>query len=83
MKLKIEQIGTIEEIPDKNYVITIDPQDIEVIKEGFGNPPELDEFDCFFIITENGEHKEVLAIKRCIPWMWKNLYRISQEEEGE
>jgi hypothetical protein len=80
MNVKIERIGTVEDLPtDESLGWTADEGTDNVkrtlIAEGF-MLDDVDEFNSFLVSTESGEYTEIYGIKYSIPFNWYYAYRF-------
>ena len=81
MKLKITNVGTVEDINDREdlFLCNVDI-DVDHIKRYLGDTQELYDFNCFFLKVEYGRYTEIYATDG-IPWLWRTLWKIEQVEE--
>ena len=70
--------GVVENLDDDLTLVT-DSQDIEKIKQYFGNPDWWD-FDGCFVKIEGGEYKQVYCFEGGIPYLDKPVYKITSKE---
>lgn len=70
--------GTIADLDGReDLVLATDLQDVEPVKEHFGNRPAVQEFDGFFLLIEDGEYQEVYGFRGIVPDLSKPVYRIT------
>jgi len=53
-------------------------QDVEFIKEYFGNRPAVEQFDGFLVNIEDGEYTEVYGFEGNIAYTYKPVYKITR-----
>jgi len=53
-----------------------DSQDVSSIKEHFGNPDKLSDFDSFFVDIHNGDYERVYGMVGIIPYTNKRVIKI-------
>jgi len=70
------EIGDFEKRKDLHLVT--DSQDVNAIKNYFGNKPSVD-YDSFLVKIENGEYKEVYGFDGTIPRLDKPVFKIEQK----
>lgn len=76
-KFDAKFIGNIQSINDRtDLTLVTDWQDVIAIKEYFGNPECLDDFDGCFVKVDDGEYTEVLCFEGIVPNLDKSLYEI-------
>lgn len=78
-RLVIERVGTLRDLPAELGLVT-DSQEVQYIKELFGNPPEMAEFDGFLIKVGEGEITAVWGFHGNIPYLHKDAYSIQFKE---
>lgn len=52
----------------------VDTQDVEPIKQYFGDIAQ--DYDSFFVISDNGDYTAVWGMYNIVPWLDKPVYRI-------
>jgi len=68
---------TVRDLDNRDDLIFVsDSQDVQAIKEYFGNPPELEDFDSFFVKIEDGEYTEVYGVEGIVPLLEKDACKI-------
>ncbi len=73
-------VGNIESINErKDLTLLTDSQDVQAVKDHFGNPEWFDEFDGCFVKVKDGEYEEVLCFEGIVPNLNKSLYEIVEE----
>lgn len=79
-KVDAKFVGNIRSINDRtDLTLVTDSQDVQAIKEHFGNPEVLNDFDGCFVKVEDGEYAEVLCFEGIVPELDKSLYEIVVE----
>ena len=53
-----------------------DSQDVEFLREYFGNNLDMFELDSFFVKIEDGDYTEVYGIEGIVPNLEKTLFKI-------
>jgi hypothetical protein len=72
-------VGTVADLDLRNdLTLATDSQDVEAIKEYFGNRPAVEEFDGFLVKIEDGEYTEVYGFPGNIAWLRKPVYKITR-----
>ncbi|MFA5409976.1 MAG: hypothetical protein WC343_14480 [Bacilli bacterium] len=78
--IRVKHSGTIADIQDRQDLILVDlSQDVDAIKQHFGNRKSLKQFDGFFIKVDNGDYEEVYGFSGNIPYLTKDIYKITLE----
>lgn len=71
-------VGLIEAVmkhqPD--FMLLTDSQDVEAIKDYFGNDEDIEEYDGFFVKIKDGDYSRIYAFYGSVPFNWKELYEI-------
>ena len=78
--VRATRAGTVGEFDKtKPYLGVADTsQDVEAIKEYFGNRPAVEQFDGFLVKVEDGEYAEVYGFEGNIAYTWKPVYKITR-----
>ena len=53
-------------------------QDVEAIKEYFGNRPAVEQFDGFLVNIEDGDYSEVYGFEGNVAYTGKPVYKITR-----
>jgi hypothetical protein len=70
-------VGSLEK--EKPYLqLATDYQEVEFIKEYFGNRPAVQDFDGFLVNTEDGEYSEVYGFSGNIAYTYKTVFKITR-----
>lgn len=78
--INVELAGTIKDLDKRQDLQLItDSQDVEAIKEHFGNDQDLEDFEGFFIKIDNGDYDEVYGFEGIIPDLEKDIYKVKME----
>lgn len=78
--INVELAGTIKDLDKRQDLQLItDSQDVEAIKERFGNDQDLEDFGGFFIKIDNGDYDEVYGYEGTIPDLDKDIYKVIME----
>ena len=64
------------EIKFPDLVFVSDSQDVEAIKEHFGNHPDIEDYDSFFVEVGDGEYTEVFGMEGIVPHYDKYVYDV-------
>jgi len=77
-RITAKRIGTIKDINKReDLTLLTDSQDVESVKEYFGNRKAVDEFDGFFVKVGEGDYDEIYGFEGSVPYLSKSLYKIS------
>lgn len=75
------RIGILQDLKHREDLILVtDNQDVDAIKEQFGNPIELKEFDGFLVKVEEGELEEVYGFEG-VPFWHKTAWKVEMKCE--
>ncbi len=77
-----EYVGTIGETELEGFALQTDGQDVDAIKEHFGNSAQLADFEGFFVKVGNGDYDTVYAFSGTVPGKGKSLYKITLGESS-
>ena len=77
----ITYVGTIKIIEDREDLILVtDQYEVDRILEYFGYPAKNNEdpkdFSGLFVSIKDGDYEEVLAFEGCVPYLYKDLWKI-------
>ena len=64
---------TVQDLPTDLHFAS-DSQEVEFIKSYFGD--RANEFDSFFVATDNGDYSEVYGMYNNVPYDTKQVYKI-------
>lgn len=78
--LVVELAGALRDLPEKLTLVT-DSSEVKYIRELFGNPPELAQFDGFTIQVDDGKITAVWGFHGNVPYLHKQAYRIYYRTE--
>jgi hypothetical protein len=79
VRLTVKPAGTVADLDKRKDLTLCDlSQDVESVKQNFGNSPKLDEFDGFLVKIEDGEYTEVYGYPGNIAYTSKPVFRIVQ-----
>lgn len=78
--VRATRVGTIADYDTSrpDLQLATDSQDVEYIKEYFGNRPAIKDFDGFLVKIEDGEYTEVYGFEGNIAWTSKPIYKITR-----
>ena len=79
-RLVVEMAGMLRDLPEKLSLVT-DSSEVRYIRELFGNPPELAQFDGFTIQVDDGQITAVWGFHGNVPYLHKQAYRIYYRTE--
>jgi len=80
MKLTVTYFGTVNKLQDRDDLsLVTDSQDVEGIKDLYGNDKELEEFDGFFVKVGEGEYTELYGFHGITPYLKKPVYKVTIE----
>ncbi len=80
-RLAVELAGTLRDLPEKVSLVT-DSQQVRYIRELFGNPPDLAQFDGFMIeVDGDGQITAVWGFHGNVPYLHKQAYRVYYRAE--
>lgn len=80
-RLVVELAGTLRDIPGKVSLVA-DSQEVRYIRELFGNPPDLAQFDGFMIqVDDDGQITAVWGFHGNVPYLHKQAYRVYYRTE--
>jgi len=70
--------GSIEAVMEyqPDFMLLTDSQDVEAIKDYFGNDELINEYDGFFVKIRDGDYSRIYAFYGNVPFNWKELYEI-------
>ena len=79
-EIKDKYAGVIGDLEDRNDLqLVTDSQDVQDIKDYFGNAPAVEDYDGFFVKVGDGELDEVYAFVGSIPVLNKPIFEIVKE----
>ena len=61
----------------KRLHLLTDSQDVQSVKDSFGNKKALDRFECFFVSIENGDIETVYGCENSVPSSDETVYNIN------
>lgn len=77
--VKAKDAGTIADLDKrKDLMLLTDSQDVEEIKNYFGNRPAIKEFDGFFVKIEEGDFDEVYGFHGIVPNLEKSVWKVER-----
>lgn len=82
MKVKIwdEYAGNVQSIEHReDLMLVTDSQDVDAIKDYFGNPEFMEDFGGCFVNVKDGEYADVFCFDGNVPYLNKSLYEIKRE----
>jgi hypothetical protein len=69
---------TVNDLEDEGLILLQDSQDIQAIKEHFGNPEWFD-YGCVFVKVEDGDYSEVYGCESSVPYLSEWVDTIDTE----
>ncbi|MBS3748163.1 MAG: hypothetical protein KGY67_00500 [Candidatus Thermoplasmatota archaeon] len=80
VNVKDEFVGNIRSIEHRDDLqLVTDSQDVDAIKDYFGNPDWMDEFGGCFVNVKEGDYDEVYCFNGNVPYLDKSLFKIERE----
>lgn len=77
--VKAERTGSIGDLQKRDDLqLLTDSQDVNAVKEYFGNREAVKEFDGFFVKVEEGDLPEVYGFHGIVPNLDKDIYKIER-----
>ncbi len=71
--------GTIADFNDRpEFSLVTLSQDVESVKEMFGNRQAVKEFDGFLVKEEDGDYSEVYGFTGSVPYNNKTVYKVTR-----
>lgn len=81
MKVTVDtkRSGTIFNLDSRRDLqLVTDSQDTEAVKEYFGNDPNVQDFDGFFVKVEDGDYTEVYGFYGGVPRSYLDVFKITR-----
>ena len=77
-RISVKYHCTMRDLQARNDLQLVDlSQDVNAIKKYFGNNKALDNFGGFMVKIENGDYAEVYGFTGNIPYLIKDVYKIT------
>jgi hypothetical protein len=88
LKTIVTFFGTINDIQErKDLMLITDSLEVKYILDHLGYPaPDEDEpldFSGLFVLVGEGDYEEVYAFEGCVPYLYKNLWKIDTQWTGK
>jgi hypothetical protein len=78
--VKTRWVDNIEALESRGDLqLVTDSQDVEAVKEHFGNVPEVSQFGGFLVDIEDGDYQDVYGFYGSVPGKEKRTYKITME----
>lgn len=79
VKITAKRAGTVADLDQRKDLTLMDSsQDVEAIKEHFGNRPAVMRFDGFLVKLEDGDYTEVYGYPGNIAYVSKPVFKIER-----
>jgi hypothetical protein len=77
--VKATPAGTIADLDKRpELVLVTDSQDVEAVKDYFGNRAAVKDFDGFLVEVDDGEYKDVFGFEGSVPSLGKIAYKVTR-----
>lgn len=80
----VKSCGTIRDLQAReDLTLVTDTQEVQQVKNHFGNHPDVRDFDGFFVKIHEGEYEEVIGFEGNVPYLHKAAYCVALELKEE